>query len=445
MFRNRPNTYFSSEHVPRHNETKQTKTTQSTATVFKQDSRLLANLSPKMNTQAENPEGFLRALRDLDYFQREMNPTRRLGSGSDGDVYAWKHLPTSRIVAIKQARTDNEEAAYNIRGEAHILGRLRWNGGYQHVANMFYFHNEFCEGLPAIITEFAEYGDLVDYRCNWQDQEIKAGRACGIREGTVWKLFRDMVLALDWLHNVCGFIHRDVKPDNILVTRPQGYTGELIPTEPVFKLCDFSRSWDMTAPSSGPHYSWQGTVAFRPSAEECQAARPASDLWSLGATLQDFALDVDTLPSRAYVMGRLNLAGKSHPGAWDETAWAQPYWRWAFGAVYRPLNKSADELLRHWDVGGGVESSYRPFSDELNAWYNTLFLPDYERRVTARTLAIHLVPLANSRLLTNANRVDSAMAPPTPTRRQRWDVGPSKDDENFPPLPTPTQRRRWDM
>lgn len=78
-----------------------------------------------MNTQAFNTDTFVCALDDSFYFTREFVYKRSLGSGADGDVHAWEHEPTSRIIAIKVPRQSSSVAKENIKHEAGILTRLR--------------------------------------------------------------------------------------------------------------------------------------------------------------------------------------------------------------------------------------------------------------------------------------------------------------------------------
>ena len=36
--------------------------------------------------------------------------------------------------------------------------------------------------------------------------------------GQIWKYFRDVVVGLNYCHEVAGVIHRDIKPENLLLT-----------------------------------------------------------------------------------------------------------------------------------------------------------------------------------------------------------------------------------
>lgn len=35
----------------------------------------------------------------------------------------------------------------------------------------------------------------------------------------VWNYFRDMVVGLEYCHEVVGVVHRDIKPENLLINR----------------------------------------------------------------------------------------------------------------------------------------------------------------------------------------------------------------------------------
>lgn len=37
--------------------------------------------------------------------------------------------------------------------------------------------------------------------------------------GQIWKYFRDIIQGLYYLHEVVGVVHRDIKPQNILLTK----------------------------------------------------------------------------------------------------------------------------------------------------------------------------------------------------------------------------------
>lgn len=241
------------------------------------------------------------------------------------------------------------------------------------------------------------------YRAAWGEQERVCGRAGGVREETAWKLLGDVVGALEFLHETCGVVHRDVKADNVLVACPGGGGRAVVPALPVFKLCDFSRAVRFPA-RDGEVAPWAGTVEYAPPLAERlvdEPARPAGDMWSLGATVQEFALGFCPVQSRRAFVAQMDLWGEPHPELeGDEEVWAQEVWRDRFCAAYRPLNVSEIALRDWWDVDANtsISRSYVPFSDELNKWYTKLWTADWTHRVTSAALAKDLIPLIDGYL-----------------------------------------------
>lgn len=94
---------------------------------------------------------------------------------------------------------------------------------------------------PVLIMELCALGDLWSYRQNlirW-DGKVRYN----IPELASAKLFRDMILGLDFLHRhtKMTFIHGDFKPDNILVVGPPPSKTKGPILTPTFKIADFAR------------------------------------------------------------------------------------------------------------------------------------------------------------------------------------------------------------
>ena len=369
---------------------------------------------------AQIPRTILADLADPEIFDDCFAFSQKLGKGSDGEVSSYLHRSTGRVIAVKTSREYfwSSEAIHD-EIDAQIFMSDYGKHLHQNIAHMLACHREFGDTLsPAIFFEQAEFGDLITYRNAWLEQDYASDCPCNIPEAMVWKLFKDMMLALDYLHNHCSFIHRDVKSQNILVFLPPHADSSLIPTLPVFKLCDFSRAVAYAFPK-GQVRGWAGTQDYAPPFSERRTndpARPSGDMWSLGATLQEFALGILPVQSREAHIAQMDQRFELHPKlVGDEARWKQPEWDIKFSAMYRPLNASVKTLMNWWDVSRPLSRSYKPFSDELNTWYRRLFDTNWQLRATAAILVKHLLPIIDVYIgtepwLPKNRRTDSVLA-----------------------------------
>lgn len=121
----------------------------------------------------------------------------------------------------------------------------------------------------------------------------------------------------------------------------------------MFKLGDFSRA--VAYPSTDEKvYTWAGSVNYAPPLTECQAdepARPAGDMWSLGATLQDFALGMNPCQSWKAFVDQIDKWQEPRPKLdRDEELWKRNEWQNKSCAAYRPLNLERSLLVNYCDV-----------------------------------------------------------------------------------------------
>ena len=186
----------------------------------------------------------------------------QLGHGAMGDVWLADDQLLHRAVAIKQLRPAGDGSEQlgldRIVREARLAARL----SHPNAVGVYDLVVE--SGQPYVVMEYVAGDTLAD--------RIRATGGVGLESAR--SIIGQVAAALDAAHSV-GIVHRDVKPSNILIT-----------DRGVAKLADFG----IARQTGDTSITQTGLVIGTPSYLAPEVARgappsPASDVWSLGATL----------------------------------------------------------------------------------------------------------------------------------------------------------------
>ncbi|MFO0593185.1 MAG: serine/threonine-protein kinase [Polyangiaceae bacterium] len=199
---------------------------------------------------------------------------RRIGEGGMGIVLAARHLPSGQVMALKllhQEAASADGAVARFWREARAVSRL------QH---------------PNVVRIF-DVGTLAD-DTPYMAMELLEGETLAARIDRIGKLPVDEALGYLWqacaaveAAHAIGVVHRDLKPDNMFLTRsPQGE---------VLKVLDFGISKAMAATASDDKQNLTRTtdVFGSPtymSPEQLKASRDVdarADVWSLAVVLHE--------------------------------------------------------------------------------------------------------------------------------------------------------------
>jgi len=130
---------------------------------------------------------------------------RKLGVGGMGQVYLAEQLSLKRKVALKTLKASlasNSTARLRFKSEAENVARATHANIVQ-----VYATGEF-DGVPYIALEYVEGRNLRDYLARKGPPDLRVALS----------IMRQVAAALQRASEL-GLIHRDVKPDNILLTR----------------------------------------------------------------------------------------------------------------------------------------------------------------------------------------------------------------------------------
>ncbi|MBN9121574.1 MAG: protein kinase, partial [Planctomycetes bacterium] len=200
----------------------------------------------------------------------------RLGSGGMGKVYRAREAATGRPVALKVVRPaliENPTVRGRYAREVQTASQL------SHPNIVGVFDAGEANGRVYMAMEFVDGPDLARLI---RDFEVFAvPEAC--------EYARQVALGLEHAH-ASGFVHRDVKPSNVVVAGERHVPQA---TEPaVVKLLDLGLSraldpFDMVAPDLTRDHTVVGTPDYMApeQARDSKTVDPRADVYSLGCTL----------------------------------------------------------------------------------------------------------------------------------------------------------------
>ena len=225
---------------------------------------------------------------------------REVGRGGTGAVWLAEDTVLAREVALKRigALPGRSEADIDrVRREAHVSARLN----HEHVVVVFDLVQERDEHW--LVMEYVESENLAE----------RVDRLGALPPDEAAGLIRQAAIALAAAH-AAGIVHRDVKPSNLLVT-PAG----------TVKLSDFGIARlesDNVLTQTGLVV---GSPAFlAPEVAGGAPATPASDMWSLGATVFHAVEGHPPFPSDGNLMGLMYRIVHEEPPRPEHAGWLAP-------------------------------------------------------------------------------------------------------------------------
>ncbi len=200
----------------------------------------------------------------------------KLGQGGQGEVYRARQLNPARFVAVKTLTQETESRRRRFEQEAKTMMRVRHPGVARfHLYERVRDANNVPTDEYLIAMEYVEGTDL--YRLVQEHGPVPW------RFAIKWAV--DLLGGLAVIHDN-GFIHRDVKPANIMVLGPVPGPRARV-SDTAAKMLDFGavKHADTPVPGSGVKRVFIGTREYAPPEQWAERVVPASDIYALGASL----------------------------------------------------------------------------------------------------------------------------------------------------------------
>jgi predicted Ser/Thr protein kinase len=241
----------------------------------------------------------------------------RLGKGGQGETFKAEDLIFGRPVAVKVAELHTAEHKTGLSlNEAQLLGRLR-SVRSSNIVTVYDFIT--IAGYSLIVMEFVE-GDSLS--ALYRHSPVGAHEAA--------RLISRLARAVDAMHAETGIIHRDIKPQNVILT------PRLEPVLIDFGLARIRDSWtDRALTQLGlPHAGTPGYMAPEQIVGAASLLDARTDVFGLGATATPATGATAAAILSATFCGTsgpprfLTSCGVAAPAATSAESWGSPTSRW---------------------------------------------------------------------------------------------------------------------